>query len=127
MHQLRRLLALACCALGLFAPPALWAEATSPPADPEEQLDQALKRFGYLTGLARGCVVEEQRSALERDALDLSAGIARLFGSDRAFLFASSFGYGTSISVDVKDCAEVISSYEERVADFRASRSRGGA
>jgi len=28
---------------------------------------------GYLAGLARGCVVENQRAALEREALDLAS------------------------------------------------------
>ena len=125
MHQLRQLLALSLCVLSLLAAPSPRADEVNAAADPEEQLDQALKRFGYLAGLASGCVVEDQRSALEREALDLSAGIARLFGTDRAFLFAASFGYGTSISADVKDCAEIISSYEERVNGFRANHGGG--
>lgn len=91
-------------------------------ADAEEQLDAGLKRFGYLAGLARGCVVEAQQPALEREALDINAGIARLFGSDRAFLFASSFGYGTNVAVDAKDCPEVVKNYEARVEKFRAGR-----
>jgi hypothetical protein len=37
------------------------------PVDEEEQLDDGLKRFGYLAGLARGCVVEAQRVDLERE------------------------------------------------------------
>lgn len=98
---------------------------TSPAAsavDAEEQLDEGLKRFGYLAGLARGCVVEAQQPALEREALEINAGIARLFGSDRAFLFASSFGYGTNVAVDAKDCPEVVKNYEARVEKFRAGR-----
>lgn len=99
--------------------------ATSPAtsaAEAEEQLDAGLKRFGYLAGLARGCVVEAQQPTLEREALDINAGIARLFGSDRAFLFASSFGYGTNVTVDAKDCPEVVKNYEARVGEFRAGR-----
>ena len=91
-------------------------------ADEEEQVDEGLKRFGYLPGLARGCVVEAQRVDLEREALDLHAGIGRLLGTDRAFLFASAFGYGTTVVVETKDCAEVLKSYEARVAKFRAGR-----
>ena len=99
------------------------ASAAAPaPVDEEEQVDEGLKRFGYLAGLARGCVVEAQRVDLEREALDLHAGIGRLLGTDRAFLFASSFGYGTTVAVETKDCAEVLKSYEARVAKFRAGR-----
>ena len=90
--------------------------------DEEEQVDEGLKRFGYLAGLARGCVVENQRAALEREALDLNAAIGRLLGIDRAFLFASSFGYGTTVEVETKDCADVLKAYESRVGKFRASR-----
>ena len=90
--------------------------------DEEEQLDEGLKRFGYLAGLARGCVVETQRADLEREALDLHAAIGRLLGTDRAFLFSSAFGYGTTVQVETKDCAEVLSTYDQRVAKFRAGR-----
>lgn len=90
--------------------------------DEEEQVDEGLKRFGYLAGLTRGCIVEAQRTELEREALDLHAAIARLLGTDRAFLFSSAFGYGTTVQVETKDCAEVLKTYDERVAKFRAGR-----
>jgi hypothetical protein len=133
-------LSIACCIGLLFAsavhavepvPPATVAAATAAtaattaPVDVEEQLDEGLKSFGYLTGLARGCVVPEQRPKLEREALDLGSAIARLFGTDRAFLYSSAFGYGTSVAVETKDCAEVLRQYDQRVAKFRANR--GGA
>jgi hypothetical protein len=104
------------------AEPAATSAAAPTAVDEEEQVDEGLKRFGYLAGLARGCVVETQRVDLEREALDLHAGIARLLGTDRAFLFASSFGYGTTVAVETKDCAEVLQTYEARVAKFRAGR-----
>ena len=119
-------LLLACCSLAAAADEASATLAAEPAADPEAELDEGLKRFGYLAGLTRGCVIEEQRVDLEREALDLSGAIGRLFGTDRAFLFASAFGYGTSIEVEAGDCAEVIRSYDERVANFRARRGSAG-
>ena len=94
--------------------------------DEEELLDDSLKRFGYVAGLSRGCVVETQRAELEREALDLHAAIGRLLGTDRAFLFSASFGYGTSVQVETKDCPEVLRTYDERVAKYRASRAGAG-
>ena len=91
------------------------------PADDEERLDDALKRFGYLAGVARGCVVDQQQAALEREVLDLNGSITRLFGVDRAFLFSSAFGYGTSLEVSADECVEVIKNYELRVARHRAA------
>jgi hypothetical protein len=123
-----RTLLLVLIAFIAFQPYASAAEAPSAPApaaatvDEEEQVDDGLKRFGYLAGLVRGCVVENQRAALEREALDLNAAIGRLLGIDRAFLFASSFGYGTTVVVEAKDCPDVLKAYESRVEKHRASR-----
>jgi hypothetical protein len=93
--------------------------------DPEEQLDDGLKSFGYLTGLAHGCVTTSQRAALEKEAIDLHAAISRLLGTDRAFLFSSAFGYGTTVTVETKDCKEVLDRYDARVAKFRAGQTGG--
>jgi hypothetical protein len=127
MIKLRKFLPVLLAAMALqpcahAAEPAVTSPAAPTAIDEEEQLDEGLKRFGYLAGLARGCVVEAQRVDLEREALDLHAGIGRLLGTDRAFLFASSFGYGTTVEVETKDCAEVLKNYEARVASFRAGR-----
>jgi hypothetical protein len=98
----------------------------SPPAAPavdeEKEVDEGLQRFGYLAGLARGCVADDQRSKLEREVLEMHAGIARLMGTDRAFLFASAYGYSTNIQIDVKECAEVLTNYDARVEKHRASQ-----
>jgi len=90
--------------------------------DPEMKLDEGLKRFGYLAGLARGCVADDQRPSLEREAVDLHGGIGRLLGTDRAFLFAAAFGNGTSVILEVSECKEVLERYETRVEDFRRNR-----
>lgn len=111
-------------ALVLVNAPAVFAadQATEPAADTEELLDDGLKKFGYLTGLATGCVKPEQKADLEREALDLSDGIGRLLGTDRAFFFAAAFGYGTSVTLETQDCEAVLKRYEERVEKFRAGR-----
>lgn len=93
--------------------------------DSEEQVDEAIKRFGYLAGLAQVCVASEQKAELEREVLEINNSITRLLGIDRAFLFSTSFGYGTSVAVDQKDCAEILKNYEARVARHRAAA--GGA
>lgn len=102
--------------------PAASSPPPAPAVDDEEQVDEGLKRFGYLAGLARGCVAEGQRTDLEREALELHAAIARLLGTDRAFLFSAAFGYGTTEQVETGECAEVLETYDERVARFRAGR-----
>jgi hypothetical protein len=101
------------------------APAAAEVADPEEQLDEGLKRFGYLAGVTRGCIAEAQRPELDRETLNLHASIARLLGTDRAYLFATSMGFGTSVTVDVKDCPNVLAAYDARVAKHRGAL--GGA
>lgn len=125
-HRILVTLYTALLALGLHAAESPVTDAAPPESaeDVEEQLDQSLKRFGYLAGLARGCVTAEQRPALESEAVDLAAGIARLLGTDRAFMFSAAFGYGTSLELEVGECAEVLGNYEKRVASFRARVAR---
>ena len=125
MHRIFRTpIALLLAASSVAAVAAEPAAGPAPPApvDAEAALDDSLKGFGFMTGLARGCVVPEQRAKLEKEAVDLAAVIARLFGTDRSFLYASAFGYGTSMKIDVKECAEVLKQYEQRVAKFRAGQ-----
>lgn len=115
-------------AWGVQAGQAAAPAASAPPVaspDPEEQLDDGLKRFGYLAGLARVCVAESQQTAMDREIMGLHGSIGRLFGTDRAFLFGSAFGYGTSVKVETKDCAEILKAYEARVARQRAAAGTG--
>jgi hypothetical protein len=97
------------------------AATTTGAEDTEERLDEGLKGFGYLTGLARGCVAGPQQTTMEREVLELHGSISRLLGTDRAFLFATSFGYGTSVKVEVRDCDEILKNYEARVEKHRAA------
>ncbi|QYJ75333.1 hypothetical protein K0H79_18690 [Shewanella sp. FJAT-52076] len=95
------------------------------PVDPlqvEAEIDEGLKKFGYMTGLALACVATEQKDALEREAMDINSEISRTLGGDRAFLFAASFGYGSNIVLKVDECTEVLKRYEERVASFRKGK-----
>lgn len=117
--------ALALAQPGLAAAQATAAAQPGQDAAAEEKLDEGLKRFGYLAGLAQVCVADQQKAALDREVLEINSSILRLLGSDRAFLFSTSFGYGTSVEVATKDCAEILKNYEARVARHRAAA--GGA
>lgn len=57
--------------------------------------------------------------------LNINNSIARLLGTDRAFLFSSAFGYGSSVETKVEECTEVLKTYEARVAKHRTAA--GGA
>lgn len=94
--------------------------AENSPADAEEQIDNGLKDFGYQAGLSRGCVANEQVGDLERQVLDLHGDLGRLLGTDRAFLFAAAFGYGSSVLTPVEECKAVLEGFEARVKSFRS-------
>lgn len=113
---------LAAGALMLSFLPPLPVAAEESPRDSEEQVDDGLKKFGYLAGLARNCVVDKQQTGMELEVVDLHGAIGRLLGTDRAFLFAASFGYGTSMSIKPDECKEVLLHYEARVEKFRAGQ-----
>lgn len=113
--------ALLLCA-GLAILPAAHAAPATAEGDAEERLDEGLKGFGYLSGLALGCVAKEQRPALEREVMDLNAEISRLLGIDRAFLFTAGFGHGTGVELKIEDCKPVLTRYEARVAKFRQGK-----
>ena len=94
--------------------------AETSPADAEKQIDNGLKDFGYQAGLSRGCVADEQAGDLEREVLDLHGDLGRLLGTDRAFLFAAAFGYGSSVLTPVEECKAVLEDFEARVKAFRS-------
>jgi len=124
-HRLRQLCSVLPLCFGLWAT-AIHAqaapEAAAQPQDAEEQLDNGLKGFGYLAGLALNCVAKEQRTTLEREAMDLNAEIARLMGIDRSFIFVAGFGYGTNVDVKADECKNVLTRYDSRVEKFRKGR-----
>jgi hypothetical protein len=57
--------------------------------------------------------------------MDLNNSIGRLLGTDRAFLYTSSFGYGSTIKSDVKECGEILKTYDARVEKYR--KGQGGS
>src|SRR5262245_15249049 len=71
-------------------------QSTLPTDQEEEQLDTAMRKFGYVSGQAFQCQSKEQQAKAERVALDVATNILRLFGSDRAFFYAAAFGAGAS-------------------------------
>lgn len=125
MNQRLRLAGMAALmSVACVASPLAMAAPSAAPADAEEQIDEGLKGFGYVAGLALGCVAKEQRKAMEREVMDLNAEISRLLGIDRAFLFTAGFGHGTSVELTIEDCKTVLGRYEGRVMKFR--QGKGG-
>lgn len=79
--------------------------------DEDQAFDDAVRQFGYAGGAAWQCSAEVQRSTIERQALQAYNGLTRLFGSDQAFFFATSFGAGTIDALKQDDCTKHIETF----------------
>ncbi|MGR6504098.1 hypothetical protein [Shewanella sp. Koi 1] len=120
--MVQRMIKAATLVMAIFLPLTYADDTAVDPLKAEAEVDDGLKKFGYMTGLALGCVASEQKAALEREAMDINNEISRTLGGDRAFLFAASFGYGSNIELKVDECVEVLKRYEERIASFRKGK-----
>ncbi|OYW53089.1 MAG: hypothetical protein B7Y80_17810 [Hyphomicrobium sp. 32-62-53] len=85
-------------------------------ADDDQAFDDAVRQFGYAGGAAWHCSAEKDRTAVERQALQAYTGLTRLFGTDQAFFFASSFGAGTMDKIKNEDCAKFIEAFNSEMA-----------
>ena len=73
------------------------AGAQEKPASLEEEdlrFEESIRNFGFVAGAAYQCLPEAERAAHDREVIKSYTGIARLFGTDRAFFFAAAFGAG---------------------------------
>jgi len=84
--------------------------------DDEEAFDEKLREFGYWAGAAYGCVDAGKQVEVERKVLDTFNGIARLFGTDRAFFYAAAFGNGTTHKVEPGKCPELLEKFQKATA-----------
>ncbi len=89
--------------------------AIAQPVDEEEQLDDAIQQFGYMSGVVFQCAANNKADAItiERDAMKAFTGITRLFGSDRAFYYAAAYGVGATSQIDQSKCAEDTRRFQE--------------
>lgn len=102
-----------CLCLLLLSAPA-WAQ------NDDETFENAVRNFGYVSGLAHQCVPDAQKLTVERDVIKAYTGIVSLFGSDDAFFYAAAFGAGSTAKYDKKKCPE----YEQA---FKTGMQRGRA
>jgi hypothetical protein len=100
------------------------AQQAKPAVDEEEQIDSAMRKFGYVSGQAFQCHTKEQQVKLERTALDVGTNVLRLFGSDRAFFFAAAFGAGAAEQMDTKKCPRAIKQADEMIGKLKVLSSR---
>jgi hypothetical protein len=95
------------------------------PSDQEtEQMDMAMRRFGYVSGQALQCHAKEQQIKIERGVLDIAKSLQRLYGSDRAFYYAAAFGAGSSERISQKQCPALIKEAETMFRQMKVLATR---
>ncbi|MEQ9259962.1 MAG: hypothetical protein RIG84_12790 [Roseovarius sp.] len=94
--------------------------------DDEAAFDDALRNFGLTAGMAWQCSAEDMRESVDARTLNAYSGILRLFGSDRAFGFAASYGVGIAADIQDEDCAARIAAFEDGLASAQALETEAG-
>jgi hypothetical protein len=79
----------------------------------EEQFDDAIEQFGYLSGNAFQCATSGEATVIEKQAMQSFTGISRLFGTDRAFFYSAAYGVGATAEIDKNKCSEYIRQFQE--------------
>lgn len=74
----------------------------------DEKFDEGLRLMGFQVGQAYHCAVDKDQPSVESETLRRYTEILRLFGSDRAFLFAAAFGAGRTANAPEKSQCEVL-------------------
>jgi hypothetical protein len=105
-------------AASLFSATALAGQAV----DEDEAFDDAVRNFGYISGLAHQCVPEEKQGAVERRVVQAYSRIVGLFGSDQAFFFAAAFGAGSTAQFDRQECKKHLDFFEEQLNQNAAKK-----
>lgn len=91
------------------------------PAEAQEASDDMQRKtreLGLSVGNAYACTGEEARAAFETDWKMMYDMILMDAGSNLAFVFATSSGYGASLAKDRLDCAALAESWATIRADF---------
>ena len=88
--------------------------------DEDEKLDASFRKFGQAAGAAYQCAGEGEKEKLVADVRKAYNRIGQLFGTERAFYFAASFGKATDDPFDKAKCAELMTKLRESILVKRA-------
>jgi hypothetical protein len=84
----------------------------------EDEMQRKTRELGLSVGNAYVCIDEGERAAFETDWKMMYDMIVMDAGSDLAFVFATSSGYGASLPKAELDCTALAEGWEQTRADF---------
>ena len=79
----------------------------------DEKLDESFRKFGTAAGAAYQCTPDSEKEKLVNEVRRAYSRIGQLFGTDRAFFFATHFGRGTDASFDRARCPDLLKKIRE--------------
>ena len=89
--------------------------------DDDEKLDASFRKFGQAAGAAYQCAGETEKEKLVGDVRKAYNRIGQLFGTERAFYFAVSFGKASDDPFDKSKCGELMTKLRESILIRRAA------
>jgi len=77
--------------------------------------DRSIMEFGELAGAAYACLADDaDLKRHEARVFDAYSKLIQLFGTERAFKFSASYGYGTAEQNDEKQCAAIVDRFTDK-------------
>ena len=89
--------------------------------DEDEKLEESVRNFGYISGVVLSCSKDGEKIEIERKALSYFTEVLRAFGSDSAFYYAASFGFGSVDKQSAMTCDEARAAFEQATAKKKAA------
>ena len=91
----------------------------------DKAMIQKVRSIGIAIGNAYVCTQKEKRQTFKEESLELFDLIIKDVGSDRAFVYATSIGYGASVPKDRLDCPGLLKRWDEMREDFELGGGKG--
>jgi len=107
----------ACVLAATFVAPAFANEPAKKGIDADDPFMVGIRKLGVMSGEAYACSSDADKPQVGQGAIDLATQVSLHFGLEAAFVYSSSFGYGTGHDFDHAACPRAI-------ADFKALQAK---
>jgi hypothetical protein len=113
-----RIMLAACLLAATFAVPAFADDPPKKGALADEAFMTGIRKLGVMSGQAFACSTEADKPQVGQAAIDLATQVSLNFGLQVAFIYSSSFGYGTGHDFDRKTCPQAIADFKGLQAKY---------
>lgn len=91
----------------------------------DKAMERKIRNLGISIGNAYACTEKEKRQAFKGESHHLFDLIVQDVGSDLAFVYATSIGYGSNVPKEKLDCPKLLKQWEEIRADYELKGDEG--